>query len=304
MINKQKTLKENLKISGKGLHTGKEVNLNFLPQNSDFGIVFQRSDLEDKPRIRVIADNVYDTSRGTSIKENNAEVKTIEHLMAAVVAHEIDNLLIEIDCDEVPILDGSSIIYFDEFEKTGVRELDKPKEYLTVNKEIVYHYEKKNVEMIARPSDTFKLDVIVDYNTKVLGVQKASLNSLKDFKKEIAASRTFAFLHELKPLLKAGLIKGGDLDNAIIYVNELLSKEDTIELSNYFQNPKIDVLEEGILNNVQLHYPNEAARHKLLDVIGDLALLGKPVKAHIIAKYPGHYTNVEFAKHILKNNNE
>ncbi len=302
MTDKQKTLKESLKISGKGLHTGKEVNLTFLPQKSDFGIVFQRNDLANKPQIRALADNVYDTSRGTSIKENNAEVKTIEHLMAAVFAHKIDNLLIEIDCDEVPILDGSAIIYYDEFDKIGVRELEKPKEYISVNEEIIYHFDKKQVEMIARPSDSFKIDVIVDYNTKVLGVQKASMENLQNFKNEIAASRTFAFLHELKPLLKAGLIKGGDLDNAIIYVNELLSKEDTAELSNYFQNPKIDVLKEGVLNNIQLHYPNEAARHKLLDVIGDLALLGKPLKAHIIAKYPGHYTNVEFAKHILKNN--
>jgi UDP-3-O-[3-hydroxymyristoyl] N-acetylglucosamine deacetylase / 3-hydroxyacyl-[acyl-carrier-protein] dehydratase len=302
MSDRQRTLKEKIYISGKGLHTGKQVNITFHPAEVDHGISFQRSDLENKPTIKVIAYNVYDTSRGTSIRENGAEVKTIEHMMASIVALKIDNLLIEIDCDEVPILDGSAILYFKEFEKAGTIEQEKDKNYLIINKELNYSYKKKKVEMIAKPADHFRINVMVDYNTKVLGVQHAELNYLKNFYEEIAPCRTFAFLHELKPLIKAGLIKGGDLKNAIIYVDELLSKEDTEELSTFFNNPKIDVLEEGILNNLELRFSNEAARHKLLDVVGDLALIGRPIKGHIVAKHPGHSTNVEFAKFLLENN--
>jgi len=302
MGDRQKTIKEKVYISGKGLHTGKQVNIVFYPAEVDSGILFQRSDLENKPTIKVIAYNVYDTSRGTSLRENGAEVKTIEHMMAAIVAHKIDNLLIEIDCDEVPILDGSAVLYFEEFEKIGIKEQEKDKNYLIINEELKYSYDKKKVEMIAKPADHFRINVMVDYNTKVLGVQYAELNYLDNFYNEIASCRTFAFLHELKPLIKAGLIKGGDLKNAIIYVDELLSEEDTIELSNFFNNPKIDILEEGILNNLELRFSNEAARHKLLDVVGDLALIGRPLKGHIIAKYPGHSTNVEFAKFLIENN--
>ena len=283
-------------ISGVGLHTGKISILKFLPAKINFGIKFQRIDIGNKPIIKADVDNVIEVERGTTISENNGKVSTIEHLLAALVGLQIDNILIQIDGPEVPIMDGSSIEFVKCLEKCKIREQDAVRKYLEIPNSISYKDEKNNVEIAAYPFDDYRVTVMVDYNSQVLGSQHHTLNKVDNFKKDIAKSRTFCFLHEVEELFKQDLIKGGDLNNAIVIVDKVLNNNKLREISKMIGKKDIKIKKEGILNNTKLRYNNEPARHKLLDIIGDLALVGQPIKGHIIGARPGHKANIEFAK--------
>ncbi|MFD1769568.1 bifunctional UDP-3-O-[3-hydroxymyristoyl] N-acetylglucosamine deacetylase/3-hydroxyacyl-ACP dehydratase [Sphingobacterium suaedae] len=294
---KQRTIQSEISISGIGLHTGRAVNLTIKPAPEFHWYKFKRVDLEGMPTIAVDADNVSDTSRGTTISQNGASVSTIEHLMAALVGLQIDNVLIEIDGPEVPILDGSSKIYVEKLLEAGYIDQDADRDYYEIKDNIAYIEKDRKVEIIAMPLDGYRLTCMIDFNSPVLGSQHASISNITEFKNEISGSRTFCFLHELESLLNHNLIKGGDLSNAIVIVDKEVSKEELDKLSGLF-NKSVDVANEGILNNIQLRYQNEPARHKLLDMIGDLALVGRPLKGHIMAARPGHAANAAFAKKI------
>jgi UDP-3-O-[3-hydroxymyristoyl] N-acetylglucosamine deacetylase / 3-hydroxyacyl-[acyl-carrier-protein] dehydratase len=298
MIKKQRTIKTPITVSGVGLHSGQEVNITFLPAPEDHGFKFRRIDLEGKPMVDADIYNVVDTSRGTSIEENGVRIQTVEHTLAALSGLEIDNVLIDIDRQETPILDGSSKQYIDALLKAGIVEQNAEKKYFELTQNITYTDPQKKVEIIAIPSDEFRISVMIDYESNVLSTQNAYLNTISDFKDNISSCRTFSFLHELEYLVNNNLIKGGDLNNAIVFVNRVISDEELKRLAGIFKREKVAVLKEGILNNLELRYPNEPARHKLLDIVGDLALVGVPLKAHIIANRPGHHSNVEFAKKI------
>ncbi len=295
---KQTTLKGPVSVSGVGLHTGANVNLTILPAAENHGYRFQRTDLPGQPFVDADVDNVVDTSRGTTLEQNGARVHTTEHVLASLAGLEIDNALIQLNGPEIPILDGSAEIFVKEILKVGIEEQDAEREYFVVPSNISYSEENRGVEMIAMPLDDYRLTVMVDYNSPVLGSQHASVTNLKEFEKEVAASRTFCFLHELEYLLSQNLIKGGDLSNAIVIVDRHVEPTELDHLAKLFNKPKVEVRKEGILNNVDLRYQNEPARHKLLDLIGDLALVGTPIKAQIMAARPGHAANVEFAKRI------
>ena len=261
---------------------------------------FVRIDLENNPIIKADAQNVVDTSRGTTIEQSGARVYTVEHALAALVGLQIDNVLMEMDGPEIPILDGSSKLFVELLEKAGIEEQNAPRNYLELKETITYKNEKSGVELIAIPSDCYRLSVMVDYGSDVLGTQYADLNNIENFKDEISKAKTFAFLHDLEYLYKNGLVKGGDLNNALVFVDKAVSQEELDRMADLFGKPKIAVTDKGYLNNVELLANNEPARHKLLDVIGDLALVGQPIKAHIIAKKPGHFNNIEFAKLLKK----
>ncbi len=296
---KQTTIKAPVTVKGVGLHTGKEVTMTFKPAPENHGYKFQRIDLPGSPIIDADVDNVTDTSRGTTITQNGASVSTVEHTLAALAGLELDNILIEIDAPETPIMDGSSIIFIEELEKVGFEIQDADREYFVIPSNITYSESDRQVEMVAMPYiDDYRITVMVDYNSPVLGSQHAGLSGISQFKKEIASCRTFCFLHELEMLLKNNLIKGGDLNNAIVVVDKVISEEELDHLAKLFNRDKIAVAREGILNNVELRHQNEPARHKLLDVIGDLALIGMPLKGHVMAARPGHAANVAFAKKI------
>jgi UDP-3-O-[3-hydroxymyristoyl] N-acetylglucosamine deacetylase / 3-hydroxyacyl-[acyl-carrier-protein] dehydratase len=298
MNRKQTTLKDTATISGIGLHTGAKVNLTFRPAPENHGYKFKRVDLPDQPIIDADVDNVTDTSRGTTITQNGASVSTVEHTLAALVGLEIDNVLIEIDGPESPIMDGSSMPFIQAIEKVGLLSQDADREYFTIQDNVHYVEGDRGVEMMAFPADDYRITVMVDYNSPVLGSQHAGINQISDFKRDIASSRTFCFLHELEMLLKTGLIKGGDLNNAIVVVDKEVSRDELDYLAKLFNRDSIDVAKEGILNNIKLRHQNEPARHKLLDVVGDLALIGMPIKGHVMAARPGHAANVAFAKKI------
>ncbi len=300
MTEKQKTIAKPVLISGTGLHTGKNVNLTFKSAPTNFGYKFKRVDIENSPLIDADVDLVVDTSRGTTIEANGIRVSTVEHVLAAIFGLGIDNILVELDCSETPILDGSSKLIAEALLEAGIIEQEAEKEYYEIKSNITYTDPDKKVEMVIIPSKEFKLSVLIDYELEVLNTQFASLNKLEDFQTEIAPCRTFVFLHELEYLLSNNLIKGGDLSNAIVFVNRVMSKEELSRLAGLFNKPSVEVLAEGILNNVDLYFNNEPARHKLLDVIGDLALIGKRIKGHVIVSRPGHSSNVEFAKLIKK----
>jgi UDP-3-O-[3-hydroxymyristoyl] N-acetylglucosamine deacetylase/3-hydroxyacyl-[acyl-carrier-protein] dehydratase len=299
MNEKQRTIKNEVSISGVGLHTGRSASLTFKAAPENHGYKFQRIDLEGKPVIDADVDNVTDTSRGTTISQNGASVSTIEHLLASLVGMEIDNVLIEIDGPEVPIMDGSSSFFTDALDKAGyvVQSLDR--EYYVIPHNMHYTEPEREVEMVAMPlEEGYRLTCMIDYNSPVLGSQHASISSIDEFKTEIAASRTFCFLHELEALVDNNLIKGGDLNNAIVIVDKEVNDTELASLAKLFNRKDIKVAKEGILNNIELRYQNEPARHKLLDMIGDLALIGVPLKGHIMAARPGHAANVAFAKKI------
>ncbi|MFA6949914.1 MAG: bifunctional UDP-3-O-[3-hydroxymyristoyl] N-acetylglucosamine deacetylase/3-hydroxyacyl-ACP dehydratase [Lentimicrobiaceae bacterium] len=298
MLVKQKTIKEAVTISGAGLHTGKEVNITLCPAPENHGFKFRRVDLPDQPIIDADADLVADTSRGTSLESKGVRVGTIEHVLAALTGMDLDNILVDIDCVEAPILDGSSRYYVEAIEKVGIVEQAIDRKYFEVKEVIRFYDEEKKTELILVPDDTFKVSVMIDYNTKVLGTQNAYLSDLKDFAKEISMCRTFVFLHELEFLIKNDLIKGGDLSNAIVFVNRLIGEDELDRLAAFFNRPHVEVMKEGIINNLKLHFANEPARHKLLDVIGDLTLVGTHLKGHVIATRPGHCSNIQFAKMI------
>ena len=300
MKTKQHTIKESVTVSGVGLHTGVTANMTFTPAPPNHGIKFQRIDLPDQPIVDADVDYVVDLSRGTTIEHNGARINTVEHTLAALVGLEIDNVLIQIDGPEPPIMDGSSRMFIDALEKSGTQEQNALRNFLEVTESIMYRDDARDVEIAALPLDDFRVTVMVDYNSPVLGSQHASLNNIQDFKKDISSSRTFCFLHELEMLYKNNLIRGGDLNNAIVVVDRVVKDEELDYLAGLFGKPKVEVKKEGILNNVELRHRNEPARHKLLDVVGDLALVGRPIKAQILAARPGHAANVAFAKKLKK----
>jgi UDP-3-O-[3-hydroxymyristoyl] N-acetylglucosamine deacetylase / 3-hydroxyacyl-[acyl-carrier-protein] dehydratase len=295
----QKTIRKSVAVRGSGLHTGQEGVMTFIPAPENHGIKFKRVDLDPQTIIDADIDHVVGTARGTTIQQNGAKVYTIEHVLAALMGLGIDNILIELDMEEIPIKDGSSKFFVEALEKAGIQAQKAPREYFVIKEPILLEIPEKKVTILAEPSEGFSIDVVIDFETKVLGEQKASLSNIENFKNEISHCRTFVFLHELEYLLGNNLIKGGDLDSAIVFVNRAVSQEELNRLADLFKKPRVKVKEEGILNNLDLHFENEPARHKLLDVIGDLALLGKPIKGHITAYRPGHHTNTEFAK-VLK----
>ena len=294
----QHTLAGDLVISGAGIHTGQAVTMTLKPAAPNSGIYFQRIDLEGKPVVKADVDNVVETNRSTTIESQGARISTIEHLMAALMGMQIDNVLIEIDGEEVPILDGSAEPFVEALRKTGTRKQDEPKVYYELSGNISFIDPEKKVEMLAIPASDYRINTLIDFNSPVLGTQHAALKKVSDFNDQIASSRTFCFFHELEALVANNLIKGGDINNAIVVVDKEPTESQMERISKVFKRQDVKVSEEGILNNLKLRFPNEPARHKLLDVLGDLALVGYPFKAHIIANRPGHSSNVKFAKKI------
>lgn len=297
---KQTTIAKEVSLTGVGLHTGNEVTLKFCPAEANSGYVFKRVDLEGQPTIKADASYVVSTQRGTNLENGNVVINTSEHVLAALVGLEIDNVLIEIDAAEPPIMDGSSKHFIEAIEKAGVQELEEEREEYIVKEIINLKDEESGSEITLIPADSYQVTTMVDFGTKILGTQNASLDSISEFKAEIADSRTFSFLHELEMLLDNGLIKGGDLNNAIVYVDKEISDVTLKKLQKAFNKTDISVTPNGILNNLTLHYSNEAARHKLLDVIGDLALVGCRIRGKVIASKPGHKINTDFAKKLAK----
>ncbi|PIA77571.1 UDP-3-O-[3-hydroxymyristoyl] N-acetylglucosamine deacetylase [Gaetbulibacter sp. 4G1] len=297
---KQKTLKNEVSLTGVGLHTGKNVTLTFKPAVANFGLAFKRIDLEGEPVIEADANYVTNTQRGTCIEKNGVTIQTSEHVLAALVGLDVDNAIIELNESEPPIMDGSSKFFVEAIEKSGIVELDAFREEYVVNDVISYTDEESGSEILVMPAKEYQITTMVDFGTKVLGTQNATLNHISNFKKDISDSRTFSFLHEIEMLLEHGLIKGGDLNNAIVYVDKELSPETMEKLRVAFKKDNIAVKPNGILDNLTLHHPNEAARHKLLDVLGDLALIGTRIRGKVIANKPGHFVNTQFAKKLSK----
>lgn len=300
---KQKTLKSEFSVSGKGLHTGVHVTATFKPAEVNTGYRIKRIDLEGEPIIEALAENVTETTRGTVVSskaDKNVKVSTIEHALAALYTAGIDNCLIEVDAAELPILDGSAIIYCNKIEEVGIQEQKEEKEYYVVKKRIKVFDPETGSSLIVLPDDELSMDVMIEFNSPVLSNQFASLEHVSAFKSEIAASRTFVFVREILPLLQMNLIKGGDLDNAIVIHDKEMPKEDLDRLADLMNVPRKQVSELGYLNNKPLVYKNEPARHKLLDLLGDLSLIGRPLKGRIVATKPGHTINTTLAKKIRK----
>ncbi len=296
----QTTIAREVTLEGVGLHTGENVILTFKPAPANTGYIFVRTDLKGKPSIEADVQYVTDTQRGTNPEKKNIKIQTSEHVLSALVGLEIDNCIIELSAPEPPIMDGSSKYFVESLQKAKKKILKENRDEYIVKEVIHYRDEESGSEMTLIPWDNYQITTMVDFGTKVLGTQNATLENLSDYVEEISSSRTFSFLHELEMLLENGLIQGGDLNNAIVYVDKALSDETMARLKKAFNKTKISVQPNGILDNLSLHYPNEAARHKLLDVIGDLALVGKRIRGKIIARKPGHKVNVEFARKLSK----
>ena len=296
----QHTIKAPVTVSGVSLHTGKLVTLTIKPAPENTGICFIRTDIGPDAIVEADASYVIDTSRGTTLEKNGVRVATVEHALAALTGLGIDNVILELNSPETPILDGSSRLYIEAIEEVGVVKQNAPKEFFEIKETIRFYHEEKDCEIIALPSDTYRITCMIDFKSKVLGHQHASMNNISEFASEIAPCRTFVFLHELELLLNQNLIKGGDLSNAIVFVDRTMKQEELDSLAVLFNRPSVEVRTEGILNNLELNFPNEPARHKLLDVVGDLTLAGMPIKGHIIANKPGHASNVLFALEIKK----
>ena len=297
---KQKTLKSEISLTGVGLHTGQEVKMTFKPAPVNNGYSFVRVDLEGHPVIEADANYVVNTQRGTNLEKLGVKIQTSEHVLAAFVGCDLDNVIVELNASEPPIMDGSSKFFVEAIEKTGIEEQNAERVYYVVKENISFVDEETGSEILIMPADDYQVTAMVDFGTKVLGTQNATLKCLGDFKTDIADARTFSFLHDLEALLDGGLIKGGDLNNAIVYVDKEISEKTMDGLKKAFGKDQITVKPNGILDNLTLHYPNEAARHKLLDVIGDLALIGTRIKGKVIANKPGHYVNTQFAKKMQK----
>ncbi len=297
---KQKTIKNEISLTGVGLHTGKEVTMTFKPAPINNGFTFVRIDLQGQPIIEADANYVVNTQRGTNLEKLGVKIQTPEHVLAALVGCDLDNVIIELNASELPIMDGSSKYFVEAIEKAGIEEQDAKRNVYVVKEVISFTDEATGSEILVMPSDDYQVTAMVDFGTKVLGTQNATLKSIADFKDEISNSRTFSFLHELESLLENGLIKGGDLNNAIVYVDKEISDSTMESLKKAFGKDEISVKPNGVLDNLTLHYPNEAARHKLLDVIGDLSLIGVRIQGKIIANKPGHYVNTQFAKKLAK----
>ena len=300
MSNLQRTIKNEIQLTGVGLHTGKEVKLTFKPAPENTGINFVRTDMEGYPTIEDLACYVTDTQRGTNLEKNGVVINTSEHVLAAIVGQEIDNIIIELSAPEPPIMDGSSKYFVEALEKADFVEQSAEREIFEVKEVISFKDEDTGSEIMIMPSDKYEITTMVDFGTKILGTQNATLKNIKEFKTEIANARTFSFLHEIETLLDNNLIKGGDLNNAIVYVDKPLSDETMKKLSKAFKKDSVKIKPNGILDNLTPHWPNEAARHKLLDVIGDLALVGVRLKGKVIANKPGHKINTNFAKKLNK----
>ncbi len=297
---KQRTIAKEVTLKGVGLHTGEDVTMKFLPAPVNHGYAFKRVDLEGEPIIEADVNYVVNTQRGTNLEKHGVKIQTSEHVLAALVGMEIDNVTIELDSSEPPIMDGSAKYFVEAIEKAGIEEQDAEREEYVVRDVISFKDEDSGSEITVIPSDNYQVTTMVDFGTMVLGTQNATLEKLSDFKDEIAYARTFSFLHELEMLLENGLIKGGDLNNAIVYVDKEISDETMKKLEKAFKKKKLSVKPNGILDNLTLHQPNEAARHKLLDVVGDLALVGTRIKGKVIANKPGHRVNTNFAKKLAK----
>ena len=297
---KQKTIKHEVTLKGVGLHTGKEVTMTLKPAPINNGYTFVRVDLEGSPIIEADVNYVVNTQRGTNLEKLGVKIQTSEHVLAACVGCDIDNIIIELNESEPPIMDGSSKYFVEALEQAEIEEQDAERKYYVVKEVINFVDETTGSEILIMPADDYQVTAMVDFGTKVLGTQNATLKSIDDFKEEIANARTFSFLHELESLLDNGLIKGGDLNNAIVYVDKEISDSTMENLKKAFGKDHISVKANGILDNLTLHYPNEAARHKLLDVIGDLALVGIRLKGKVIANKPGHNINTQFAKKLSK----
>lgn len=301
MNNKQHTISKSVTLSGVGLHTGVLANMTFLPAASNHGIKFQRIDLPGQPIADADVDYVVDTSRGTTIEHNGARINTVEHVMASLVGLEIDNVLIQLDGPEPPIMDGSSIKFVEALKDAEPVEQEAHRKFFEVTEEVRFKDPDKDIELAALPLNDYRMAVMVDYNSKFLSSQHANLSHVSQFERGFAMCRTFCFVHELEVLYKEGLIKGGDLSNAIVIADRDYSEAELAHLSDVLRKPKVSISKEiGILNNTSLHFPNEMARHKLLDLMGDLALVGRPIKAQILASRPGHASNIELAKKIKK----
>ena len=297
---KQCTLKGEFQVSGKGLHTGLQIEATFSPAPENTGYVFKRIDLEGEPTLLAVAENVVETVRGTVIGNNSMRISTIEHALAALYAAGIDNCLITLNAPELPILDGSAIEYAEKIDEVGIVEQDAEKDYYIVKQKIEVVDEKTGSSLIVLPDEDFSIDTMIEFDSPILQNQFASLNSMKRFKSDIAASRTFVFVREIVALLNANLIKGGDLDNAIVIYDQPMSQEQLNKISELMGVPPVEVANLGYINNKPLVFPNEPARHKLLDVIGDIALIGRPLKGRIIANKPGHTLNATFSKKIRR----
>ncbi len=300
MIEKQHTLRQAVTVSGVGLHTGQMIHLTFRPAPENHGLVFLRKDLGSEARIAADAALVTDTTRGTTLEKDGMKVATVEHALAALTGMGVDNAIIETDGPETPILDGSARLYTEAIANTGIQAQSVNRDYFEVQEPIRFYHPEKDCEIIALPADHFRITCMIDYPSKVLGQQHASMDQMAAFEKQIAPCRTFVFLHELEYLVSNRLIKGGDLSNAIVFVDRVVSQGELDRLAKVLNRPSVAVRSEGILNTLDLHFPNEPARHKILDLIGDLALAGKPIKGHIVATKPGHASNVLFAKEIKK----
>ena len=296
MSEKQRTLAKEVSLTGKGLHTGANVTITFKPAPANHGYKFCRVDLPNRPIIDALAENVTDTSRGTTLVQNNASVQTIEHVLAALYGLQIDNALIEMNGSEAPIMGGAALKFVEAVKEAGVVELKEERSYFVVKQKITYSDEEHGVDIIVYPDDHFSINVLIDYNSKILGNQYAVLDSINNFEKEIAASRTFVFFHELEPLFKMGLIKGGDFDNAIVILEKEVEQSEIERIAQMLNRPGITAHTAGVLNNTKLRFPNEPARHKLLDIMGDLSLVGKPIKGKVVATRPGHLANTRLAK--------
>jgi UDP-3-O-[3-hydroxymyristoyl] N-acetylglucosamine deacetylase/3-hydroxyacyl-[acyl-carrier-protein] dehydratase len=296
MSEKQRTLAKEISLNGKGLHSGINVTITFKPAPANHGYKFCRVDLPGKPVIEALADNVSDTSRGTTLLQNNASVATVEHALAALHGMQVDNALIELDGPEAPLMGGGSWKFVEALKEAGFVDLKEDRNYFVVKQKLTYSDEEHGVDLIVYPDDHLSINVLIDYNSKILGNQYAILDSIKDFEEKICKSRTFVFFHELEPLHNMGLIKGGDLDSAVVILEKEVEQSEIDRIAKLFNRPGITKHTAGILNNTELRYPNEPARHKLLDIIGDLALVGHPIKGKVVATRPGHYANTRLAK--------
>ncbi len=296
MSEKQRTLAKEVSLNGKGLHTGLSVTITFKPAPANHGYKFCRTDLPGMPVIDALAENVTETSRGTTLVQNGASVSTVEHALSALYGLQVDNAIIELDGPEAPIMGGAASIFTEAIRSVGFKEQKEERNYFVVKQKITYSDEEHGVDLIVYPDDHLSINVLIDYNSRILGNQYAILDSIDDFEKEICKSRTFVFFHELEPLHRIGLIKGGDLDNAVVILEKEVEQEEIDRIAKLFNRPGITKHTAGILNNTELRYPNEPARHKLLDIMGDLALVGQPIKGKIVATRPGHFANTHLAK--------
>ncbi len=300
MTERQHTLKCKYTFKGKGLHTGRNVTMVLEPAPAGHGIKFKRTDIGEDAVIDALVDYVTTTARGTTLEKGDVKISTLEHLMATFNGLGIDNALVSIDAQEVPILDGSAKPYVEAICKDGLVEQDAPRKYVELKEKIVYKDEKSGSEIVIMPDDHFSVDLMIDFNSKVLGNQYSRLDENTDFAKDIAPCRTFVFFHELEPLFKNNLIKGGDLDNAIVIVEHPVPQEELDRLAGVFNTSSLERAPEGYLNHLELRFQNECARHKLLDLIGDFSLVGAPIKAKVIAYKSGHRINTEVARIVRK----